>query len=192
MAKADWTYQVAPAGSSAAGLEEYVVESSSGARVGKVTTLLRRGSELLLAVERGNPPVNHDPRVFPWSDVERVDHSALTIRLKLSEDAVEESLELDPDKGVENGDADAVRVTDLPAELQPPAAPATAGPVDRPTYAAVIVLGALGLLSLLALVLAATAVDFTWEFALFAIPVALFVAAGVAGYRVFRSPYAGR
>jgi hypothetical protein len=100
VAKADWTYQVAPAGVSSEGLEEYVVEAVSGDPVGKVQTLLRRRDELLVAVERGRPPVSHDVRVLTWDEVERVDHDALTVRLRVSEDALDQALELDPDKGV--------------------------------------------------------------------------------------------
>ena len=193
MARADWTYQVAPAGAPASGLEEYVVEAASGARVGKVTTLLRHDSEVYVAVERGTPPVTHDVRAFPWRDVERVDHEALTVRLRLAEDAVEQSLELDPDKAVETEEADAVRVTDVPADAAPQAvSPDATGPVDRPSYALSIVLFALGLLSFLALAIATISVEFTWHFVLFAIPAALFALAGLIGYRVFRSPYARR
>ena len=192
MAKADWTYQVAPAGSPAAGLEEYVVEAASGARVGKVTSVLARGDEIYVAVERGQPPVRHDVRAVPWRDVERLEHSALTIRLRLSEEALDDALELDPDKGVEDGEAEARRVTELPQELRPSSAPDAPGPVDRPTYVVALALGAAGLFSLLAVVIAALAVDFTWHFALFVVPAALLALAAVFAYRSFRSPYERR
>ena len=192
MAKADWTYQVAPAGSPAAGLEEYVVEAASGARVGKVTSVLARGDEIYVAVERGQPPVRHDVRAVPWRDVERLEHSALTIRLRLSEEALDDALELDPDKGVEDGEADARRVTELPQELRPSSAPDAPGPVDRPTYVVALALGAGGLFALLVLVIFALAVDFTWHFALFVVPAALLALAAVFAYRSFRSPYERR
>jgi hypothetical protein len=193
VATADWTYQVAPAGVSSEGLEEYVVEAVSGDPVGKVQTLLRRRDELLVAVERGRPPVSHDVRVLTWHEVERVDHDALTVRLCVSEDALDEALELDPDKGVELGDAEAARVTELPAELQPSpgAGGELGGPVDRPTYMGAVALGAAGLLSFLALAIAALRVDFGWEFVLFVVPLGLLAAAGIAGYRAFRTPYEG-
>ena len=192
MAKADWTYQVAPAGSPAAGLEEYVVEAASGARVGKVTSVLARGDEIYVAVERGQPPVRHDVRAVPWRDVERLEHSALTIRLRLSEEALDDALELDPDKGVEDGEAEARRVTELPQELRPSSAPDAPGPVDRPTYVVALALGAGGLFALLVLVIFALAVDFTWHFALFVVPAALLALAAVFAYRSFRSPYERR
>jgi len=190
VARADWTYQVAPAGSPAAGLEEYVVEAASGARIGKVTTLLRRGDDVYVAVERGSPPVTHDVRAVPWRDVERVDHEALAVRLKLPEDAVEQALELDPDKGVETEDAEAVRVTELPSELAPPSSTGeVAGPVDRPSYVVSIGLTLLGVFSFLVLAIVATSADFTWHFVLFAIPAVLILAGAVTGYRLFRAPY---
>ena len=193
MAKADWSYQVPPAGASSSGLEEYVVEAASGARVGKVMTLVRRDGEVYVVVERGSPPLSHDLRAFPWGDVDRVDHSALTVRLKLAEDAVDGGLKLDPDKGVETGEADAVRVTQLPAELAPSSAPGdTTGPVDRPGYLGAMALGLIGVFSLLVLALLATRVDFTWHFALFAIPLALLALALLSGYRTLRSPYERR
>lgn len=189
MPRADWTYQVAPAGRDAVGLEEYMVESASGARIGKVTTLLRRNGDLYLAVERGSPPATHDLRAYPWRQIEHVDHSALTVRLRLAEDELDQALELDPDKGVEQGEAEAARVRELPRDLARPSSP-EAGPVDRPSYALMIALGMLGLLALLVLMIAALAVDFTWQFALFVVPALLFAAAGIAGYRLLRNPYA--
>ena len=192
MAKADWTYQVAPAGSPAVGLEEYVVEAASGARVGKVTSVLARGDEIYVAVERGQPPLRHDVRAVPWRDVERLEHSALTIRLRLSEEALDDALELDPDKGVEDDEAEARRVTELPQELRPSSAPDAPGPVDRPTYVVALALGAGGLFALLVLVIFALAVDFTWHFALFVVPAALLALAAVFAYRSFRNPYERR
>jgi hypothetical protein len=194
VARAEWTYQVAPAGAPAEGLEEYVVEAAAGTRVGKVQALLRRDGELLLAIDRGNPPLTHDVRAVPWSAVERVDHEALAVRLRLGEDAVAQALELDPEKGVEDEDAEAVRVTELPAELRPSSDPGqAAGPVDRPTYAVSLALGALGLVSFLAVVIALTAEDGPgWIPALFVIPAILLAAAGAAAYRVFREPYERR
>ena len=193
MAKAEWTFQVPPAGSDAVGLEEYVVEDAVGTRIGRVMTLLRRDGGLYLAVERGNPPVTRDVRAVEWGDVERVDHDALTVFLKLEEEGVERALELDPGRSVETGDAEAVRVTDAPPDVAR-AVPTgeTAGPVDRPSYALALALGLLGVFAFLVLVIAALAVDFTWHFALFAIPAALVAAAAVVAYRLFRTPYQRR
>ena len=193
MARADWTHEVAPAGADAAGLEEYLVESASGERIGKVQTLLRRDSELLVAVERGTPPATHDVRVFPWNEVAHVDHDALTVHLRVGDEAVEEALELDPDKGVEGAEADAVRVTEAPVEPGRYFEPAPgAGPVDRPTYAVALGLAAAGLFAFLVVVMATAGLDGDWKFALFAIPALLLAAAGAVGYRVWRAPYERR
>ena len=193
MARAEWTYEVAPAGAPSEGLEEYVVTAASGERVGKVQTVLSRDGDLYLAVERGNPPFSHDVRAIPWSEVARVDHEALTVHLALDETAFGESLELDPENGVEDGDAEARRVTELPADLTRPQATGDAtGPTDRSTYAVSIALGLLGVFAVLVLAIAATAVEFTWHFALFVVPILLLAAAAVSGYRVFRNPYERR
>lgn len=188
MARAPWTYELPPAGAPSAGLEEYVVETAAGDHVGKVVVVLRRGDDHYLAVDRGKPPLAPDLRAFPWSDVASVDHAGLTVRLGLSHDDSERSLELDPDKGVEGGEAEAVRVTELSPELAPAGSP-EAGPVDRPSYLVSLALAVLGLLSLLALFVAGLSVEFTWEFVLFAIPAVLFAAAGIFAYRLFRRPY---
>jgi hypothetical protein len=133
VARASWTYEVPPAGADAAALEDYSVETASGERVGKVLTLPQRNGDVLLAVEIGTPPLRHDVRVFGWEDVEDVDHEGLAVRLRVGRNDVEESLQLDPDKGVEAGEADAVRVTALPTGLAP-SSPPSAGPGSRRQY----------------------------------------------------------
>lgn len=119
MAKASWTYEVPGAGTGSVALEEYVVEEASGEPVGKVVTVLERRGDLYVVVERGTPPLTHDLRAVPWDDIERVDHSALTVRLGLAKEAIEETLELDPKKGVKAEDAEAHRVTELPGNFAP-------------------------------------------------------------------------
>ena len=193
MGRADWTYEVPPAGADAAGLEEYVVEAASGEPVGKVQTLLRRGEEIVVAVERGRPPATHDVRAVPWSDVDRVDHEALSVRLRGGPERLDAAPELDPGKGVEGAGAEAIRVTELPHELRQPSTPGEqAGPVDRPTYAVALGLFALGLGAFLAVVMATAAIDADWKYVLFAIPALVFAAAGVVGYRAWRVPYERR
>ena len=188
VARASWTYEVPPAGADAAALEDYSVETASGERVGKVLTLPQRNGDVLLAVEIGTPPLRHDVRVFGWEDVEDVDHEGLAVRLRVGRNDVEESLQLDPDKGVEAGEADAVRVTALPTGLAP-SSPPSAGPVDRPAYGAALGLGALGLITLLGAVMLAAFAEATWRFAAFAAPVLLLAAAAVVGSRLVRDPY---
>jgi hypothetical protein len=183
--KATWTYEVPPAGADAAGLEDYQVETRDGQAAGKIVTMLQRDDERFLLFDSGTPPLAKQRRAVRWEDVGEVDHDTLTVTLRIG---LDETLEVDPAGEVEDGDAEARRVTDLPNGLTVPAAPAR-GPTDRPTYAGAIVLFALGLIGLLALALAASTADFTWEFALFAIPAVLIAAAALVAYRAWREPY---
>jgi len=179
---------VPPAGADTVALEEYVVETAEGNRIGKVVALLERDDDVYLAVERGTPPVHHDVRVFPLEEVEGVDHEGLLVRLRVEQAAVENSVELDPDKGVEDGQAEARRVTSLPDRLTPSAPPAS-GPVDRPAYGAALGLGALGLLTLLAAIILVGKADTPWRFVALAVPATILAFAGVVAYRLFRNPY---
>lgn len=187
--KASWSYEIPAAGADSVALEEYVVEEASGEPVGKVVTVLEREGELYVAVERGTPPLTHDLRAVPWTDIESVDHSGLTVRLDLPGEAIEEALELDPRKRVEGAGADAQRLTELPRALRPASRPDAPGPVDRRSYAAALGSFALGLLALLALFVVALRVHLTWQFAFLAIPALLFLVSLVSGYRLFRRPY---
>ena len=198
MTLADWTYEVAPAGAPAGGLDEYVVVDANGGALGKVVTLLRRAEELWLVVEPAAPPFRHSPRAIPWEQVRELDHDALTVVLTVGADGLERALELDPSKGLEPADeghtqAEAIRLVELPPELRPAAgAPGNvAGPVDRPTYAASLMVGGIGVFSLLVVVVILTVTGSEWALALFAIPALLLAAAGVLGYRAWRFPYEG-
>jgi hypothetical protein len=189
MGRARWTYEVPLAGAGSAGLEEYVVEAGLGEPVGKVLTVLERGDRVYLVVERGLPPLRHDLRAVPWTDVESVDHAGLTVRLGLTGEALAEALQLDPEKGVEGGRAEAVRAL-------PPwptgTSPDVPGAVDRAgPYTTMFAPAAVGLMVLLGLVLLGSSTDFTWEYALFLVPVALFLASLASGYRLMRRPYEG-
>jgi hypothetical protein len=186
--KATWTYQVPPAGADATGLEDYVVETREGEDAGKVIAILDRDGERYLVFDTGNPPVTRGRRAVPWPDVESVDHDTLTVRLALTERDLAATVELDPANEVEGGEAEAVRLTQLPHEFTPSSSPEQ-GPTDRPTYIGAIALFALGLIALLGLALVASSSDFTWEFALFVVPALFLGAAGVVAYRTFREPY---
>ena len=186
MARASWTYEVPPVGAPSVALEEYMAETPTGERLGRVVTVLRHGDDFYLAVDRGTLP-GRDVRAVPWSEVEGIDHDALAVRLP--REALARGLELDPDKGVESGDAEARRVTDLPPGTPRTVSPDEPGPVDRPSYLVALGFGLLGMLALLGLFVAASRTTFTWEFVLFAIPLVLFVLAGVSAYRLFRRPY---
>lgn len=187
--KETWTYEVPAAGSDASGLEDYQVETSDGRPAGKVVALLARDGERLLAFDGGTPPLARDRRAVRWDDVEAVDHDTLTVRLRLLERELAAALELDPGKAVEDGEAEALRVTQLPRGMTRAQRPGVRGPTDRGAYASGLALFAAALVALLALFVAAAATDFTWEFALFAVPAALFVASAIVAYRTFRQPY---
>lgn len=196
MALADWTYEVAPAGAPAGGLDEYVVVDPDGGQLGKVVTLLRRGADLWVVVEPAAPPFRHSPRAIPWEQVREVDHEGLTVVLTLDESGLGDALELDPEKGVEpadegHTDADAIRLVELPDELRPASMPPgnVTSTADRPTYAASLVAGGLGVFSLLVVVIVLTLTDAGWPLALLAIPLLLLAVAGALGYRAWRAPY---
>lgn len=188
MPTAPWTYEIPPVTGDAVGLEDYTVESSAGEYVGKVKAVLRRGSETYVAVEGGLPPLTRELHAVRWEDVRAVDHDAVTVHLALTAEELGRQLELDTGNAVEGGAADAVRVTDLPSELSRPSPPDAQGPVDRPSYAGLLVAALLGVFSALVLSIFATTTEFTWHFALFAIPVVLLGISAVLAYRFFRRP----
>jgi len=183
------TYQMAPAGAPATGLEEYSVETASGEAVGKVQTLLEGDDGLLLAVEVGTPPLRHEVHIVPWGRVEHVDHEALAVRLGVAAEELEQAPELDPGRGVETEDADLRRVETLPAEARGNVPPGNvAGPVDRMVVGPSIALGLLGVFSFLAWVIMVTQVrDLSWHWALLAVPLTLLAVSGLLGYNAFRN-----
>lgn len=187
MRSAPWTYEVPPLAGSAAGLEDYAVETAEGEFLGKVKTVLRRGEDTYVVVESG-VPLARTLHAVPWDDIGGVDHAAVTVRLGRSPAELASALELDPGKAVEGGGAEAVRVLDVPGERTSMSDPDAPGPVDRPTYAGLLVFALLGVFSALVLVLFAMTTDFTWQFALFLVPVILLGASGVLAYRFFRRP----
>jgi hypothetical protein len=186
----DWTYEVPPAGDGASGLEDYVVEDSRGEYVGKVATVLRHDDELFVVVEHGTPPVERELVAVRWDDVREVDHDTLTVTLRLSRADLERAPRLDRERRVEGGQADAMRVTDVPgAGMGSAPAGTSAGPVDRSSYVVALWLGLLGVFSALVLMIFASGTEFDWEFILFLIPAALLFASGIVAYRTFRNPY---
>jgi hypothetical protein len=188
----DWTFQMPAAGDGSAGLEDYVVEDARGERLGKVGTVLRHPDGLFLAVEQGTPPFSNELVALPWDEIRDVDHDTLTVRLGLSRADVDRAPRLDQARKVQETDAEATRVTDVPGEPVSPAPVAARGPVDRSSYAVTLWAGLLGVFAALVLAIFASGTEFSWEFALFAIPLALLAFAGVQAYRTFRSPYERR
>ena len=185
----NWTYQLPAAGEGATGLEDYVVEDRAGRRIGKVAAVLRRGPETFVAVETGAPPASRDLRVVPWDDVD-VNHDSLVVRLSIAASEVDRLSALDRGRSVEPEDAEATRVADVPGRPAPTAPAEPAGPVDRLAFVVPLGCGLLGVFAALVFAIWATSDrTITWEWALLAVPLGLFVAALVGSYRIFRNPY---
>ena len=184
MGKAGFTYELRKLPEEAFGIEDYVVRASSGEPVGTVAGLLRRGEELLLAVEGAAPPVAHSRRVVRWSDVADVDHEALAVWLRLDEAGFERADELDPDAVRVGDDAEARRVTDLPPELEARPEVSPAGPVDHTRSALLPIFGGAVAFALLMVVVLATVLETPWIYLALLVPAAL---AGLAWYLSFRS-----
>jgi hypothetical protein len=189
--EADWTFEIPPATADAAGIEDYEVESAVAEPLGKVKTLLRRDDQLFLALEAGIPPLVQRIRAVPWDDIAEIDHDSLTVRLLARADELHRYPVLDAGRAVEAGEAEAVRVTDVPAEQPRTVSPDEPGPVDRPSYLAALVAGLLGVFTALLAVVVVTVTDASWRFAVLALPALLIVLSAVLAYRFFRRPSEG-
>src|SRR5215211_452910 len=155
------TYETPPGGADATGLEDYVVETSRGERIGTVVDSVEEGGGRWVIVETGMPPFKRDRRAIPWNEVEEVDHDSLAVRVAAP---AADSLERLPDSGRE-GEARARRVTDSPA----PRFVATgevAGPTDRSGILfAALASFALGLLTLLGVLAVLSRRGSDWPYA---------------------------
>ena len=141
------TYEVPPGGADAAGLEDYVVETSTGERIGTVVDSLEEGGQHWVVVETGLPPFKRDRRAIPWSEIEEIDHDSLAVRVAAP---AAESLARLRDAGRED-EAPARRVTDSPEAPSFVPTGDLAGPTDRTgAVFAALASFALGLLTLLA------------------------------------------
>jgi hypothetical protein len=189
--EADWTFEIPPATADAAGIEDYEVESAVAEPLGKVKTLLRRDDELFLALEAGVPPLVQRIRAVPWDEIGEIDHDSLTVRLLARADELHRYPVLDAGRAVEGGEAEAVRVTEVPAGQPRTVSPDEPGPVDRPSYLAALVAGLLGVFTALLAVVAITVTDTAWRFAVLAVPALLIVVSAVLAYRFFRRPSEG-
>ena len=181
------TYESSPGGADTAGLEDYVVETSTGERIGTVVVSVEEAGRRWLVVETGMPPVRRDRRAVPWSEIEEVDHDALTVVVAVSSAA---SLERVPDTGRE-GQAPAERITETPDSPGLVPTGDVAGPTDRTTTLfAALACFALGLLTLLGVVAVLSRHGEDWPYvALVVIPVVLILLSGGLGYRLWRDPY---
>jgi hypothetical protein len=181
------TYEVPPGGADATGLEDYVVETSGGERIGTVVDSVEEGGRRWVVVETGLPPFKRDRRAIPWSEIEEIDHDSLAVRVAAPATG---SLERLPDAGRED-QAEARRVTESPAGRSYMPTGDLAGPTDRsgPLFAAFASF-ALGLLTLLGVIalLSRRGSDSLYLAALI-VPVALLLLSAVLGYRLWRDPY---
>jgi hypothetical protein len=188
--RADWTYELRPGAAEPKGIERYVVETADAERVGTVEGVVGRGDEVFLVVAHGAPPL-HEYRALPWSAVAAVDGSEAAVRITLTAEEFGGSLELDPDRMVEGGPADAVRLTDVPGVVPEFVSPDALGPADRPALLLVSGAALIGALTLLGAAVVADAVGLI-ALPLFLVPAALIAFAIVMLFRMYRDPYARR
>jgi SAM-dependent methyltransferase len=131
MRRVDWTYELPPVTGDSVWLEEYLVYDRDGAPVGRVFAVLEHEGRRWLGVEREPLPTRHDRRAVPSEAIEETDHENMAVHLALEPDKIEDALQLDAGKGVEQG-GEAQRVTSIPrAELPRRQDPGAVGPVDR-------------------------------------------------------------
>jgi hypothetical protein len=101
VARANWTYELPPVTGDSVWLEEYLVYDRDGDPAGKVFAVLEHEGRRWVGIERQHLPALHDRRVVPFEDAAETDHENLAVHLTLSAEEVEQALELDPGKGVE-------------------------------------------------------------------------------------------
>jgi hypothetical protein len=191
MACADWTYELPPVRGDSVWLEEYLVYDRDGFPVGKVFAVLEHEGRRWLGVEREPLPTRHDRRAVPFEAIDELDHENVAVHLTFGPNEIEETLQLDPGNGVEQG-GEAQRVTSVPTEELPARqAPAARGPVDRGIALGAALLALFGMLALWAVVFwgtsrASNALPFL------AVPTLLFSAAMFLGYRAWSQPWLQR
>lgn len=189
MARADWTYELPPATGDSVWLEEYLVYDRDGAPAGKVFAVLEHEGRRWLGVEREPWPARHDRRAVPFDAISDLDHENLAVHLSLTRDRLDEALELDPGKGVEEGGA-ARRIAEVPPRERPPARDAGApGPVDRLTNIAAALLALVGMLALLGVFvfwgIGGSSSVLPW----FALPGVLLLGSGLLALRAWARPW---
>ena len=185
MERKTWSYELPPAGAPDVGVEQYQV-AGPGAESWKATALLERDDELYVAAAPSGFALRRHLVAIPWSAVERIDHDELTIHVRGVEDAVE----LDPSRAVENEPAEARRVTELPPELMSPQPTGdVAGPRDRLHLFGALGAGALGFLTLMGAVAAIAEASTPWRFALLVVPAVFLVLALALSIAAWKQPY---
>ncbi len=189
MARADWTYELPPATGDSVWLEEYLVYDRDGAPSGKVFAVLEHEGRRWLGIEREHLPALHDRRVVPYDAVADLDHENLAVHLSLTRPELDDALELDPGRGVEEG-GEARRIVDVPGGEVPPARDAgAAGPVDRLTIFVAPALGLVGTVALLAVFIFWGTSRSSSALPYFAVPGALLLASGLLALRAWARPW---
>jgi len=189
VARADWTYELPPVTGDSVWLEEYLVYDRDGEPAGKVFAVLEHEGRRWLGIEREHLPARRDRRVVPFDAIRETEHENLAVYLSLSGEEIEDALELDPGKGVEQGGA-AKRVTDVPqAELPPRRDAGAPGPVDRAVTIVAPTAALFGTLALLGVFTFWGASNSTDALPYFAVPGALYALAAVLGYRAWSRPW---
>jgi hypothetical protein len=177
-----WTWQLPPAGNEE-GLEGYRVTDVWDRPVGSVRVLLRRGDDLYLVV-RSRSPLSAADRPIPLGDVAFADHERCVVGLMLSREQFAQRPSLARGSAVQEDVADAARITAVP-----PLPAMTRVPVRdaESPFASVFFVSALGLLSLLAIILFVTAPWDSWELSLFSIPLGFLLLAVALAHRGSRN-----
>ena len=193
----DWTYEVAPAGADAAGLEEYMVETADGSDVGRVHVVLEHGEELYVVVDRDLSPAARELIAVPEADVASVDNAALRVRLRARDPGDLDALpRLDRARKAERDERDdgapaARRVADVTGRFAPETVEAgETRVVDTYVLPLAVGTGILAAFALLTAALMATGGAGWWQWLLLALFGVLAIAAGVLSYRAWRRPYA--
>jgi hypothetical protein len=186
MERASWSYELPPAGSPDVQLEQYQIRAPDG-EAWKAAGLVRDGEDVYVVAAPSGFAVARQLVAIPWRAVERVDHDEITIYVA----SLEGALQLDPDRAVESGPADAPRVTELPSELTRPQPPGDlAGPRDRWPLFLGIGSAAVGFVALLGVVLVLSETREPWLAALLVLPASLLLVAAVAALAAWKRPYA--
>jgi hypothetical protein len=181
-----WSYELPPAGAPDVGIEQYQVATPQG-DVWKAAVLLEHDDDLYVAAAPSGVALARRLVAIPWQAVDRIDHHALTIHVR----ALDNAVELDPRRAVENEPAEARRVPGLPPGLVSPQPTGdVAGPRDRFPLFLGLGAAALGFLSLVGVLALATAADDDRLYVLLVVPAALLAAAVWLALAAWRRPYA--
>jgi hypothetical protein len=191
MAIAPFTYQLPPLASDAEGVEGYLVytRDDSSEPVGKAIVALEHRGEELLMVERERMPANHERRFLPWSAIDRISVADVALWLNVTSAELDSYPEPDPEKNVENGQAEATRFTEL-RELVGSTSPERNRAAGTTWGLGVVSLSVLAALTLLLALATYDAGRNAALLALLAIPAVLATASAYALYKARRRLYA--